>query len=487
MDRSHRSILLVDDEEHALTAQAAALRSQGFSNTIKCSDCALLDQVMERGDIGVVLLDLTMPRVSGREILARFRRERPDTPVIIVTARDNVETAVGCMKEGAFDYLVKPTNRRELALAVGRALETGELRRQNQQLRDQLLSQDLQHPEVFREFSTLSGALRAVFRYAAGIAVSSQPVLITGETGVGKDLMARAVHDMSKRAGEYVAMNTAGIDGTVFSDTLFGHLKGSFTGAICDRAGLIERAAGGTLFLDEIGDLDATLQVKLLRLLQEGEYFALGSDVPKRAAARIVVATNRDLRAAMREGTFRSDLYYRLRQHHLHLPSLCKRKEDLPTLTKKFIERAAASLHQPPLQPTHDFMAILSGYTFPGNVRELGAMLMDATAAACSGKSPLDALVQWIRMHREEEASDVGSRCEETTVCRKEADGLAFCGALPSLQEAELTLVAAALEHANGNQAAAARILGISRQALNKRLAKQRTDEALPTDIPMAA
>jgi DNA-binding NtrC family response regulator len=274
-------ILIVDDESSILLAIDTTLQMAGLNNTITCQDSRRVMELLADKPIEVMLLDLNMPNVDGHHLLDDVRQEYPDVPIIIVTGAVEVETAVRCIKAGAFDYIVKPVEADRLITAVNRAVSFQELKRENQSLRRHMLRNDLEHPEVFHRIITANRKMLTIFQYVESIATTSQPVLIRGETGVGKELIARAIHRMSGLKGAFVAVNAAGLDDTVFSDTLFGHVKGAFTGADAPRGGLIEQADGGTLFLDEIGDLTQASQVKLLRLLQEGEYFALGADVPK--------------------------------------------------------------------------------------------------------------------------------------------------------------------------------------------------------------
>ncbi|NIY18432.1 MAG: AAA domain-containing protein, partial [Nitrospinaceae bacterium] len=267
---------------------------------------------------------------------------------------------------------------------------------ENSLLREHLLSSELLHPEAFADIVTADKTMHALFQYIEAVSTTPQPILITGETGAGKELIARSIHDVSKRRGKYVPVNIAGLDDNVFSDTLFGHVRGAFTGADKKRDGLIEQAAGGTLFLDEIGDLNASSQVKLLRLLQEREYFPLGSDTPRRTDARIIVATNRDLQKMQKEGEFREDLYFRLRSHLIRLPPLRERLDDLPLLVDHFLTRAAEGLGRKKPTVTAELFQLLSTYPFPGNVRELEAMIFNAVSTHTSGTLDLASFKQII-------------------------------------------------------------------------------------------
>jgi DNA-binding NtrC family response regulator len=359
--------MMIDDEEQSLNAFEMALRSARMNNFVRCQDSREVISLLCGQEMEVILLDLSMPHVSGEELLPGINTDFPEIPVIIITGANDVETAVECMKHGAFDYMVKPVEKSRLTGGVKRAIELRELQRENRLLKEHVLSDKLEHPEAFAEIITGSASMRSIFQYVEAIATSPRPVLITGETGVGKELVAKAVHALSNSKGAFTPVNVAGLDDNVFSDTLFGHGKFAFTDAKEPRPGLVERASGGTLFLDEIGDLNTTSQVKLLRLLQDGEFFPLGSDVAKRSDARIMVATNQDLDALQSSGKFRKDLYYRLCDHHIHIPPLRNRLEDLPVLAEHFLAKASKTLDKKKPTPPAELITLLSTYHFPGN------------------------------------------------------------------------------------------------------------------------
>ena len=461
-------VMLVDDELQALNSFENVLRSARINHFLRCQDSREVLPLLKQQPPELVLLDLRMPHISGEELLSTLRQEHPELPVIIVTAANEVDTAVACMKAGAFDYLVKPVETNRLISAIRRAIQLCELRRENSLLKDRVLSGRLKHPESFSEIITCSGAMHSVFRYIEAISVSPQPVVITGETGVGKEMIARAVHRLSARPGNYVSVNIAGLDDNMFADTLFGHKKGAFTGADTPRSGLLEQASGGTLFLDEIGDMGIEAQVKLLRLLQEGEYFPLGSDIPKRSDARIVAATNQDLNDLRESGRFRKDLYYRLCSHHVHVPPLRERREDLPLLVDHFLEKTAAALDKKRPTPPEELLVLLSSYHFPGNVRELEAMTWDAVGYHKSGKLSLDVFRKHIGQSLPANRPDSAG----TDLCLKPL--LRFTDPLPTLKQAEKLLIDEAMKRSEGNQAIAAMHLGITRQALNRRLRKMK-------------
>jgi len=460
-------LLIVDDESQALDSFEIALRSGKINHFIRCQDSREVQSILSGYEVEAVLLDLKMPHITGDDLLPVIITDFPEIPVIIITGADDVETAVKCMRAGAFDYMVKPVERSRMLAGVKRAIEIRELQRENRLLKAQVLSPELIHPEAFSEIISNSTAMKSIFRYVEAIAASPQPVLITGETGTGKELIANAVHTLSNRRGEFVAVNVAGLDDNVFTDTLFGHKKGAFTGADQPRSGLIEKASEGTLFLDEIGDLAIASQVKLLRLLQENEFLPLGSDVTKRSSARVIFSTNQDLQVQLTSGRFRKDLYYRLSTHHIHIPPLRDRKEDLPLLLDYFLEQCSDKLGKKKPTPPKELLVMLQGYSFPGNIRELQSMIFDAVSSHRSGILSMETFKQNISQKQ----PAMGSGQEEDAL---PSPMISFHDQLPTLKEIEDLLVTEAMRRAGNNQSIAAMSLGISRQALNKRLAKMR-------------
>ena len=460
----HFPVMMVDDEAQAITSFEMTLRSANMNNFIRCHDSRDVMPLLSSREIEVMLLDLRMPNISGEELLPMITADYPEIPVVVVTGSNDIDTAVKCMQHGAFDYILKPVEKSRLIGGVKRAIELRELQRENQLLKAHVLSDKLEKPEAFSEIITVSTSMRSIFQYIEAIASSPRPVLITGETGVGKELVAKAVHALSNRKGAFVPVNVAGLDDHVFADTLFGHKKGAFTDAREARSGLIERADGGTLFLDEIGDLSTASQVKLLRLLQEGEFFPLGSDVAKRSDARIVVATNQDLDKLQSSGQFRKDLYYRLGDHQIHIPPLRRRREDLALLVEHFLEKASKVLDKKKPTPPAELITLLSTYHFPGNIRELESMIFDAVSSHASGKLSMDSFKTHLLKTTSADAADLAP---------ENGALIGFSHQLPTLKQIEQLLIDEALKRANGNQSIAALSLGISRQALNKRLKKK--------------
>jgi DNA-binding NtrC family response regulator len=380
-----------------------------------------------------------------------------------MTAADDLETAVECLKMGAFDYLLKPVEPNRLISAIDKALKLNNLQSEVSTLKECLLTGRLEHSGDFADIITCSKKMRAIFQYAEVISKSRQPVLVTGETGVGKELMAEAIHKASGVKGEFVTVNVAGLDDLMFSDTLFGHKKGAFTGADQSREGLIAKASGGTLFLDEIGDLSPISQVKLLRLLQAEEYYSLGSDVLKSTDARIIVATNQDLLQLIELGKFRKDLYYRLCAYQIHIPPLRERLEDIPFLLNHFIGEASKSLNKSLPEASPELVSQLKRLDFPGNIREFKALVYDAVAR--HGNGLLD-----LRNFAELTGRLPAGRPAPLDLDEKGEELLnTVFGRFPTLQEVEEFMISTAMKIADGKLAVAASLLGITRQGLHKR------------------
>lgn len=453
-----RPVLLVDDEETWLRSFSLALKSHGIDNIICCQDSTAVPGILASQEVEVMAVDLAMPGMSGEELIDTVSATHPDIPVLVITGMSQVETAVSCIKRGAFDFFVKTTDKNSLVSGIRHAIQIRELKRENNSLRNRFLQDTLEHPEAFAPIVTCAKSMRSIFQYIEAIAGSSQPVLITGESGVGKELVARAIHQLSGRQGEFVPVNVAGLDDNIFADTLFGHKKGAFTGADKARPGLVENAKAGTLFLDEIGDLPAASQVKLLRLVQEREYLPIGSDVTRKTDARIIAATNVDPGKLGQAESFRSDLYYRLRAHHVHLPPLRERREDLPLLVDHFLRLGCQHRKRPSLPA--ELLPLLAGYTFPGNVRELQFLILDAVST--SGEEFLN--IDRLRAHVDKHPVSPPHATHSQT------KPLQFGPQLPTLKAVCAELVEEAIRRTGGNQSMAASMLGVSRQALNKRV-----------------
>ncbi len=463
-------ILVIDDEKNALESFELTIRSLGYNNIMRCQDSREVASILSATKIEIILLDLIMPHISGEVILKQINTEYPDIPVLIITGVDELNKAVECMRRGAFDYLLKPVSRERLGNSIRTACNLNNLRRENENLTRHFFNDRLENPEAFAGILTNSRQMHSIFHYCEAISSSNQPILITGDTGVGKELIARALHNLSDSEGKFVAVNISGLDDHMVNDTLFGHIKGAFTGADSVRKGLIEKAAGGTLFLDEIGDLSPASQVKLLRLLQEREYYPIGSDMPKPTDAHILVGTHRNLSELKESGDFRPDLFYRLKAHHVHIPPLRERLEDIPLLLDHFLEQAAEDLGKKTPSYPPELLTLLNTYTFPGNIRELRALVYDAVS---QHKGKMMSCAVFKRALK-------GQRTGESPVSSGQSDSdrsgwISELKDLPSIKEATKLLVMEAMRRSQNNQSIAAEILGISRQALSKRLQRMKS------------
>jgi DNA-binding NtrC family response regulator len=455
------AVLLVDDEEAWLRSLAMTLSLMaGITNIRRCSDSRQVMDLLSEGGIGLILLDLNMPHVPGQDLLRQILEAHPEIPVIIISGINQVETAVECMKLGAFDFFVKTVEQERLIRGVQRAITMIDLQRENRAIGAKVLEDRLASPEAFSDIITQDPAMFAIFKYVEAIAASSQPVLITGESGVGKELLAKAIHRLGSRKGKLVSLNVAGLDENVFSDTLFGHVKGAFTGADLPRRGLIEEAAHGTLFLDEIGDLAPASQIKLLRLLQEGEFFALGSDAPKRLTARVVFATHHELASRPASDAFRKDLYYRMCVHHLHVPPLRERRLDIPLLLDHFLDLVSRELGKKKPTVAPELHVLLANHAFPGNVRELKSMVYDAMSMHQSRMLSMDSFKRAMHLGADTHGTGADQGLFDATE------------PLPALHDLPDLVIAEAMRRAKGNQSLAARLIGISQPALSKRLKK---------------
>jgi DNA-binding NtrC family response regulator len=463
-------ILLVDDEPKTLLSFSTLLKTHGLRSVSVIDDSRNVVPFLEKSSqpVSLIILDLSMPFIPGQDLLVEIQDKFVDIPVIVMTATNDIDTAVSCMRNGARDYLVKPVENNRFISSVQSALENNQLKHELSRLKKHFLMESLLDPGNFSHIVTRSKRMFSIFKYIEAISPSPQPVVITGETGVGKELVARAIHLSSRPQKEFVAVNLAGLDDAMFSDTLFGHKKGAFTSAEGSREGLIATAAGGTVFLDEIGDLNTQSQVKLLRLIQECEYYPLGSDIPKKTDAHIIVATNQDLQNAMETGKFRKDLYFRLCSHRIHIPPLRERKEDISVLVPHLLHKAARSLNKKTPTPPPQLNALLGAYDFPGNIRQLEQMIYDAVSRHESGVLSLEAFKKVIDIER--------GHCEVTGPLPDAPMLEQVFGKFPSLRSMEEHLVDEAMKRANGNQGIAAALLGISRQALNKRLNRRKAN-----------
>ena len=443
-------ILLVDDDNHALDLLRRVLAPLGRIS--EAADVAAAEALIAKGDpIDLVVTDMAMPDPSdGLKVLQATREHTPDTAVIVLTAFGNIEGALDTIQQGAYDYLAKPFDVDALTRVARRALEQKRLREENNRLRQQVPSRSL----VGR-----SPALLEVYKQVARAASTQVPVLITGETGTGKEQVARALHQRSGRAaGPFIPVDCAAIAESLMESELFGHAKGAFTGASGLRHGLFEEASGGTLFLDEIGDVGPRIQSQMLRVLQEGEIRRVGESTAIGVDVRVVTATNKDLSSLVKEGRFREDLLYRLDVVRLNLPPLRNRREDIPALVEHFASIHARGGVRPVI--AREAITRLQQYSWPGNVRQLENVVARALALNVTGI-----------VGSQDFPEPIGDGSTKLT-------GLA--GDMPSLGELTRRYAAHVLQHAGGNKSEAARLLEVDRKTLYKLL------EAIPNETQNA-
>jgi DNA-binding NtrC family response regulator len=450
--RTEITVLVVDDEPSNRTSLEKIFEREGM-RVLSADSAKTALELARKHRVEVVLTDLMMPGTSGLELMRALKEVAPDTEVVMMTAYGTVEVAVQAMREGAYDFVEKPLKRMTIVKSVRKAAERQSLVVENRSLRRELKLL------TTREIVGQSAALRRVLDVAAQAAPSSATVLILGESGTGKELIARSIHEKSGRSGPFVAVNCAAIPESILEAELFGHERGAFTGAVGRREGRFARAKGGTLFLDEIGELSPAVQVKILRVLQEGEYEPVGGHTVK-SDARIIAATNRDLRAEVDAGRFREDLYYRLNVISVTAPPLRARREDVPLLVDHFVglyckKNSRARLTIPP-----DVLGRLVDYTWPGNVRELENVI-ERAAVLCRGESvSLDDLPDAIARASAPAPSD-----------------LTFSIGTP-LEEVELRMIKETLKHAQGDKPLAAQLLGISTRTIYRKLGENESQPA---------
>ncbi len=443
------AILIVEDEAKMRRLLELNLGEDGFT-TFSAGDAETGLKLLHENSIDLVLTDLKLPGMNGQEFLEAVKRQNAALPVVVMTAFGSVETAVEAMKAGASDYVLKPFSLTEMRMVIHKELDVRNLREENRSLRE-ALGKRYAHPNIVARSPKMQEVLATVER----VAPTNSTILLGGESGVGKDLIARAIHEKSKRAsGPFLKINSTAIPENLLESELFGFEKGAFTGAVASKPGKFELADKGTLFLDEIGDVPPAIQVKLLRVLQEREFERLGGTRTIKVDVRLIAATNRDLREALEQGTFREDLYYRLNVVPIDIAPLRERREDIPDLANLFIARFAGDSGKPVEGITPEAMQILVNHHWPGNVRELQNVIERACALA------KDSVLTPADIHLDVRPS-------------KAANGAA--GFLPdgmTLEQWEDEMVQEALRRANGNKSQAARLLGLSRNALRYRLSK---------------
>jgi len=443
------TILIVEDEAKMRRLLELNLGDDGFK-TFSAGDVDTALKLLASETIDLVLTDLKLPGKSGLELLQAAKQDDPQRPVVVMTAFGSVETAVEAMKAGASDYVLKPFSLAEIRMVVRKELDVSRLREENRSLRE-ALGQKYSHPNIIAASPKMQEVLATVER----VAPTNSTVLLGGESGVGKDLIARAIHEKSRRAsGPFIKINSTAIPENLLESELFGYEKGAFTGATTSKPGKFELADKGTLFLDEIGDVPPATQVKLLRVLQEREFERLGGTRTIKVDVRLLAATNRDLRAALEEGTFREDLYYRLNVVPIDIPPLREHKEDIPSLATLFLSRFAKDSGRNFTGITPPAMNLLLGHHWPGNIRELQNVVERACALATGDQL------------------DVADIQFDTARTRASSASGRFLPDGMTLDQFEDDLIREALKRANGNKSQAARLLGLSRNALRYRLSK---------------
>src|SRR4030081_1523164 len=451
------TILIVEDEAKMRRLLELNLGKKEFT-TLSAGDAETGLKLLSENSVDLVVTDLKLPGMNGLEFLQAVKHQNAALPVIVMTAFGTVETAVEAMKHGASDYVLKPFSLAEMRMVIHKELDVRKLREENRSLRE-ALGKRYAHPNVVARSPKMQEVLATVER----VAPTNSTVLLGGESGVGKDLIARAIHEHSQRAsGPFIKINSTAIPETLLESELFGYEKGAFSGASGNKPGKFELADKGTLFLDEIGDVPAAIQVKLLRVLQDREFERLGGTKTHKVDVRLVAATNRDLRAALEDGTFREDLYYRLNVVAIDIPPLRDHKEDIPALANYFLERFARESAKPVTSITPEAMKRLVAYHWPGNVRELQNIIERGVtlSSAPSPGTPAATMLDVTDIHLDDPAARTHSISGHVL-----PPGM-------TLEQWEDETIREALRHANGNKSQAARALGLSRNALRYRLSK---------------
>lgn len=446
-------ILIVDDEKTQRQVLSGDLKSRGFKVLEADSAETALD-IVRKNIIDVILTDLKMPGASGIDLLTNLKEINPDISVVIMTAYASVETAVQALKNGAYDFITKPYNLDEIELVIKRIIEKNNLKSELKFLKEQLESSNKLEGVI-----TNSLKMKRVIDVAARVAVSKASVLILGESGTGKEVLARAVHYASKRKDKlFVPVNCAALNENLLESELFGHEKGAFTGAEKMHKGRFEIADEGTIFLDEIGDLPMHLQVKLLRVLQEEQFERVGGTTTIKVDVRVISATNKSIEDLIKDGKFREDLFYRLNVVNIQLPPLRERKEDISILISEFLKKYLKETNKTKLEFSKEALDLLMKYNYPGNIRELENIVHHSIVLSRNEIITTEDLPIGIKTPGSE--MDLDSCFEEGTSLTEKVELL------------ERTLVTNALKKTNGNQTAAAKLLGISERNLRYRLEK---------------
>ncbi len=448
----HSPVLVVDDDEGLLLSIKATLVSSGMPEPALVSDSRRVMDLVHKHDFQLVLLDLMMPHLTGMEVLRKIKETSPDVECVIVSAIDDVASAVQAMSLGASDYLVKPLNSEKLIALVNRTLETHTLQHELEQFGSKKVFSNLKNPEAFKDIVAEDEAMALIFHQVEAVAGTDYSVVISGESGTGKEMLARVIHKLSNRANApFYAVNMASFSKTIFEDEFFGHTKGAYTDAANDKIGFFEAASGGTLFLDEITELDPSLQGKLLRVIEERELYRLGSTEIRNVDVRIIAATNRDINEEILRGGFRSDLYYRINMYNIKMPPLRERKKDILPIARHFLKTHARANDKKIGILAPDLEQRLMQYSFPGNVRELENIVAAAVLQERGKTLTLGATLNLLPYEGPERRKNVE---------------------LLTLEEIEKRHIEKVLDITGGNRPKAAKILGVNVSTVYRKIEK---------------
>ena len=451
-----RSILICDDEKNIRSGLAMAMELEGYESIEATDGQDAWDKINKMG-VDLVITDLRMPRMSGEDLLRKIIGAYPRMPVIILTGHGTIETAVEAMRGGAVDFFTKPVDLDRLSLVVRKALSDTDLYAEHERLKEEV--QQLKARNRYDRIIGKSQKMVELMDTVSQVAPTKASVLITGESGVGKELVADAIHELSNRSkGPFIKVHCAALTASLLESELFGHEKGSFTGAVKEKKGRFELADGGTIFLDEIGEIDAQTQVKLLRVLQERQFERVGGEKSITVDVRIVCATNRDLPKEIEKGNFREDLYYRLNVVHLDVPPLRERKDDIPLLMTSFLQQFNSENGRSIEAFSNQAKRALLGYEWPGNIRELRNCIESAVVLARTSVIEVEDLP--VHIGKAQNTSSVSLEVGIT------------------LAEAEKQLIISTLASCAGNKTKAAEVLGIGRKTLHRKLQEYHIDEA---------
>ncbi|MBU4315975.1 MAG: sigma-54 dependent transcriptional regulator [Proteobacteria bacterium] len=446
-------ILVIDDDDGLLLSIKTILLSADMPEPALLSDGRLVMEMMQKQPFHLVLLDNIMPHITGMDILKQIKEKFPETECIMVTAVDDVSTAVEAIKYGAYDYLVKPLNSEKLKITIHRALERYNLRKDLSLHKSKPVFSDLKNPEAFNKLIAEDESMALVFHQVEVVAPTDYSVMIIGESGTGKEELAGIIHRLSRRSkNPFVAVNMASFNRTLFEDEFFGHKKGAFTDAASDKEGFFEKADTGTLFLDEVSELELSLQSKLLRVIEEKELYRIGSTSSRMVDVRIVTATNRKIESEIEKGQFRKDLYYRLNTFSIKIPPLRDRKKDILPLALHFTNKHAKLNNKTIKSLSAELTEYLLDYSFPGNVREMENIIATSVLLEKSNKLCLSSAIAFF-------SNDIPNP--------KPVDNK-----LLTLDEVEKQHMAKVLKHAKGNRAIAAKILGVNITTVYRKLEK---------------